>query len=874
MRACAVWLVLAVLAIGGGVPTASAQSGRNRDRQPQPQPQPQPPPSSRPPDPGPTQPPPEETAPPAPIPPGGLVASQTNARAVSRYVLRNGLKLLVRENPATRLASVRLTATNGGGDASSQRAALATRVRALGGSLEVDSSSDATRFAILVPADSAGAAIEAGAALFAPGASPAAPYAVERALLVVSGNVVAYDMLTAAQRAYGVYSETPAQTSAGAPAPPPPAAPARSAYQTSRGDSGVAVVTIDYPVPAGGVAEGPAVEVLAAALAEGWGSRLGRALRWTGLVTRVSSSYEWRGAESALAVRFEVDPKNLDAAEGAFFRETDRLRRERITDGELQRARNVFERSLLTRMATVEGESREIERFERQFGDVNAVASYLDRVRAVTSADVQRAAALYLSASRASVDELLPADAPSRTFTAKTYSETVATWAPNSSRDVAASEVRPAEGTPAVAEGRDRHRQGENEDAVILPVPLPVRDFSTLNGPKAIVREDQSRSLISVGLFYPSGRVAEAATERGVTELMLRSMLRGTRKYPSDKLMLAIEQLGGDVRIVDEPEFFGVVVEGLSRNADLLTPIAIELIERPTFDKEDVARERDVLLADIRRARSDAPARAADLFWQGRYPTHPYGMPALGASETVAKLTDEQVRSWYARSCRTQFPFVAIVGDTDGSSLVSRYVADGFDRGDGAAPPSPGLPAPAAPGDTAEARDRAATTQAIGFPGPAASNTALDAVEVATASVGVRSAAELASGVQTATVVSAHLERRRLASAALVTVTSSPADETRVRDLVLARFADTGSAPLSAADLATAQAAALRAGLDGRQLFTELLLDYVRAAAFGLPLDSVESYEERLRAVTADAVRKAAGAFNPQIGGRGVVRGR
>src|SRR5512144_475204 len=118
--------VAALLALSAS--PAAAQSGRNRARPaPAPQPQPQPQPGPQPVAPDAAAPPgPEPTPPPAPIPQGGLVAKQDNGGAVTRYALRNGLILLVRENPASQLIAVRL-AVRGADAASLRSATLATR---------------------------------------------------------------------------------------------------------------------------------------------------------------------------------------------------------------------------------------------------------------------------------------------------------------------------------------------------------------------------------------------------------------------------------------------------------------------------------------------------------------------------------------------------------------------------------------------------------------------------------------------------------------------------------------------------------------------------------------------------------------------------
>jgi predicted Zn-dependent peptidase len=48
----------------------------------------------------------------------------------------------------------------------------------------------------------------------------------------------------------------------------------------------------------------------------------------------------------------------------------------------------------------------------------------------------------------------------------------------------------------------------------------------------------------------------------------------------------------------------------------------------------------------------------------------------------VGTLTPEQVEEWHAKTIRRQYPFVFLVGDTDGSSMVSRIFSDGLKRGD------------------------------------------------------------------------------------------------------------------------------------------------------------------------------------------------
>ncbi len=859
------------------------------------------------------------------MPAGGKIAAQSTSGAIIRTALANGLVLVVRENPATQLVAV-TTRIAGGSGADSARSlaaartavsaertggSVAARVRLAGSSIDVSVDGDSTTFVSIVDTRGAGAVIEAHARLLEPlppsaTVVPAAPrsdpgdfataafartaraargiadgddagpagsadiaafiairYRTNRASIVVAGNVNPFNVTREVQVVFGALASAdvvpppappPAPVVVSAPAPTPVSS---TGYRFQRADCGIAYATVGYPV--GGILEpgGAAAEIAVAALACGRTSRLGRLLVGAGLAASVDGRVVWGERGGAIVVQVGCDPKRIDAVEAALFREIDRFRRERMSDAELQRARNIFELRFVRSVETIEGEAESLATFEQATDDPGARAAFAERVRALGAADVQTAAVRLLASNMAVVDELLPFDAPDRTFTAAAFADTVRAWAPGSSDAVDPSSVRAAEPAATVAEGSRRRQREETGEAVLLPVPVGVRDFSTLNGPKAFVREDQSRPILSIGFYFPAGRASEAADERGITVLMLRAMLEGSRARPGDKVLKDLEQLGAEAHAFAGPDYFGIVVDVVSRNADLAMDIAIEAIEHPTFAKEPVARARDALLLDQRAARANAGPRSVELFWQNRFPTHAYGAPELGLPDAVARLTDEKLKAWYARSIASQYPLAGIVGDTDGSSLVSRHLTDSFDRPEGEPTQSAVLPPPNVTGESVDMTRRNLTVQTLGFPCPGLKWPALDALDVVGAACG------------------AIVERRRLGGALRTTIDSAVGDESRDRDRALASMSRVVTTELADDELSAARTAAAVAYYRRGQTFDAMALLYVDAAACGTPLDSVETYGDRIRAITAGDVRRTAAAVMiPATGGRGIVRGQ
>src|SRR5262249_9236996 len=340
---------------------------------------------------------------------------------------------------------------------------------------------------------------------------------------------------------------------------------------------------------------------------------------------------------------------SIDKAEAALFKELDRLRREVPSESEIARARAVLEKKFIDENANYLGRAGMLARAEAAGTGFAGVLGYRARIRAVTAEDVRRASARYLALSSTSVHEYEPFSSALRTFDAESFAKTVTVWAPGFAQPVDSAEVRAvgAKSSPTVAQGPER--APERQTMIESVQPLPIRDFSTLNGPKAFVREDHSQQNVTVAILFQGGRDIEDTSTSGTTELMLRSILYGTPRRTGSQITDELEQLGANVRIVVEPDFFGFVLSALSRNADRALKLLRDAIEEPAFRDDDVVRARLGQIAWIRWERDSGVARSRELLLEALFPGHAYSLPKHGREETVTTLTSDKLRDWHSR---------------------------------------------------------------------------------------------------------------------------------------------------------------------------------------------------------------------------------
>ncbi|HJQ71428.1 MAG TPA: pitrilysin family protein [Blastocatellia bacterium] len=717
-------------------------------------------------------------------------------------------------------------------------------------------------------------------------------YRPDNLIVAIVGDVSTFEALVEVQRLYGGFRAAqskqpasvspqvkPAQKAAAPPAPAPtPAAqtmtavkPAREPEQTAlrygadRGDLSQSIVTVGYHVPGLKSKDWAAIEVLSAILGQGRGSQLRRSLLdGQAVVSRVESSYLALGELGLLSVQMwlAADAQGgavIDKAESALFKEIERVRREVPADTEMARAKSIVEKRFVDRNETYAGRARELVSSEVASGSINTAISYRDLIRAVRPEDVQRVAGQYLTLANTSLHEFEPAAAPARTFDAASFSKTVQAWVATAAQPVDPKDARPADRLSQITlapQGKEQSREERFMSESIQP--LAVRDFSTLNGPRAFVREDHSRPKVSVAILFPGGRGAEDEATSGTTELMLRSMLRGTARRSALQVAHELDQLGADVRVIVEPDFSGYLLDVLSHNADRALKLLRDVTEEPAFRDEDIKRAQAEQIGSIRESRDDGLLRAKELMLQSLYPAQPYSLPAHGREEVVTKLDSEKIRAWHDRVIKSQVPTAIIVGDTFGSALVSGSLAEGFRRRDVEGDLKAKPPQPARAGERVESRQRAVTSVSIGLAGPKAGGAELAALDVLGSAFAfpVDAEAGLAGG---------------LINVQLVT---SPEDEARARAAVLQEFERVARAGLTADELGQAQSLAVASSLASLQQHDARALAYGRAVFHQQQPSEVDQLADRLSKVTAEEIKRAASNyFKPSAVAVGVVRG-
>jgi predicted Zn-dependent peptidase len=152
----------------------------------------------------------------------------------------------------------------------------------------------------------------------------------------------------------------------------------------------------------------------------------------------------------------------------------------------------------------------------------------------------------------------------------------------------------------------------------------------------------------SVGIWVRSGSRHEAASINGISHFIEHTLFKGTNSRTSREIAVESDAIGGHVDAFTSREvaayYVKVLDEHMSRAFDLLA----DLVTAPLFADEELDRERNVVLEEIKMVEDTPDDLVHEVFVANFWPDHPLGRSILGTSETLATFDHDRVAGYFA----------------------------------------------------------------------------------------------------------------------------------------------------------------------------------------------------------------------------------
>src|SRR5262252_8528810 len=169
------------------------------------------------------------------------------------------------------------------------------------------------------------------------------------------------------------------------------------------------------------------------------------------------------------------------------------------------------------------------------------------------------------------------------------------------------------------------------------------------NGLTVITEEMQHIRSISVGIWVKTGSRDEDPEWNGISHFIEHMVFKGTKHRTAEAIARQVDSIGGNLDAFTAKECVCFNVKVLDEHLPIAMDVLSDLVLNPTFDAQDISRERGVILEEIKMDEDSPDYLVHEIFTQNFWKDHPLGKPILGTKDTVQKFERVPVVGSYAQ---------------------------------------------------------------------------------------------------------------------------------------------------------------------------------------------------------------------------------
>ena len=203
------------------------------------------------------------------------------------------------------------------------------------------------------------------------------------------------------------------------------------------------------------------------------------------------------------------------------------------------------------------------------------------------------------------------------------------------------------------------------------PRPLPARDvkfppysLKTLgNGLQVIAVSHHEQPAVSVRLMVRAGGAQDPADKPGVAALAAALLDQGTTSKTAEQIQHNIDSIGGVLGAGSGTEYTFVQAIVMKDSFNVGLDMVADIAKNPAFAPQEIELQRKQMLSTLTVSYDDPEYLAGVVFERLVYGAHPYGRPDSGTPASLPAITRNDLVAFHQGWFGANNAILAIVGD-------------------------------------------------------------------------------------------------------------------------------------------------------------------------------------------------------------------
>jgi zinc protease len=224
-----------------------------------------------------------------------------------------------------------------------------------------------------------------------------------------------------------------------------------------------------------------------------------------------------------------------------------------------------------------------------------------------------------------------------------------------------------------------------------------IQHWLTTNGARVYYVHAPELPMVDVRVVFDAGS-ARDADKHGLAQLTSSLLDEGVPGMDVNRIAETFESVGANYGADSLRDMAVTSLRSLTEPAalDIALPLFARVLAEPVFPQKSFERNRKAMLVGLQQEQQSPSAIVEKTFYRNVYGNHPYASPSNGTQQSVSALTRDDVIGFHAKYYVAQNAVIAIVGSVERKQAegIAEQLTQGMRKGE-RAPDLPATPVPA-----------------------------------------------------------------------------------------------------------------------------------------------------------------------------------
>jgi zinc protease len=191
-----------------------------------------------------------------------------------------------------------------------------------------------------------------------------------------------------------------------------------------------------------------------------------------------------------------------------------------------------------------------------------------------------------------------------------------------------------------------------------------VSHFTLANGLELVVVPDHRVPVVTHMIWYKVGSADEPPGKSGIAHFLEHLMFKGTAKNPAGRFSQWLATVGGQENAFTSTDYTAFFQRIAAEHLPTVMAFEADRMTGLVLTDDNVLPERDVVLEEWNMRVANSPeARLGEQMTAALYLNHPYHKPPIGWHDEIVKLNRDDALDFYRRFYTPNNAVVVVAGD-------------------------------------------------------------------------------------------------------------------------------------------------------------------------------------------------------------------